>query len=80
MNLGELFRREWGAVTFVLTVLAGLVIVPVAFVFLNHGAGQANLVGLSASPSPTAAASEARTATPTPSPVATPTPAPSASP
>jgi len=72
MNLSELFRREWGAVTFVLTVLAGLVIVPVAFVFLNHGAGQANLTGLSASPSPTAAASEARTTAPTPSPVATP--------
>ena len=28
-------RREWGAVTFVLTVVAGMVVVPVALYFAN---------------------------------------------
>ncbi len=28
-------RREWGAVTFVLTVLVGMVVVPVALFFTN---------------------------------------------
>ncbi|HEX9099422.1 MAG TPA: hypothetical protein VF956_08075 [Candidatus Dormibacteraeota bacterium] len=30
-------RREWGAVTFVLTVLVGMVVVPVALYFTNVG-------------------------------------------
>jgi hypothetical protein len=30
-------RREWGAVTFVLTVIVGMVIVPVALYFANQG-------------------------------------------
>jgi hypothetical protein len=30
-------RREWGAVTFVLTVLVGVIIVPVALYFTNQG-------------------------------------------
>jgi hypothetical protein len=32
-------RREWGAVTFVLTVLVGAIIVPVALYFTNQGPG-----------------------------------------
>ena len=30
-------RREWGAVTFVLTVIVGMIIVPVALYFANQG-------------------------------------------
>ena len=30
-------RREWGAVTFVLTVLVGIVVVPLALYFTNQG-------------------------------------------
>jgi hypothetical protein len=30
-------RREWGAVTFVLTVIIGMVVVPLAHFFTNKG-------------------------------------------
>ena len=30
-------RREWGAVTFVLTVIVGMVVVPLALYFFNQG-------------------------------------------
>jgi hypothetical protein len=33
----SVLRREWGAVTFVLTVLVGMIIVPVALYFNNSG-------------------------------------------
>ena len=59
-------RREWGAVTFVLTVLVGMVVVPLALYFNNVGPSPV------AGPSPTAAsstrASGVTSATPTPSP------------
>jgi hypothetical protein len=32
-------RREWGAVTFVLTVLVGMIVVPLALYFANQGPG-----------------------------------------
>ncbi len=32
-------RREWGAVTFILTVLVGVVIVPLALYLANQGPG-----------------------------------------
>ena len=44
-------RREWGAVTFVLTVLVGMVVVPVALYFTNVGPSPV------ATPTPTAASS-----------------------
>jgi hypothetical protein len=65
-------RREWGAVTFVLTVFAGIVIVPAALVLGNQSPRPAALV---ASPTPTvsapatpspAAATAPRTSSPTP--------------
>jgi hypothetical protein len=49
-------RREWGAVTFVLTVLIGIVVVPAALAFGNQS--------LSGNPTPSTIASTARTATP----------------
>jgi hypothetical protein len=33
----SVLRREWGAVTFVLTVLVGIVVVPLALYFTNQG-------------------------------------------
>ena len=32
-------RREWGAVTFVLTVVVGILVVPIALYFANQGPG-----------------------------------------
>lgn len=66
-------RREWGAVTFVLTVLLGAIVVPLAFVLGNHGSSGAPTGAITA-PS----ASAARAASPSPaasaSPVASPSP------
>ncbi len=72
MNWGAFLRREWGAITFVLTVLVGMVVVPLALYFGN----QAPAPVLLPSPTPTVAsgartASPAQTASPKP---ATPTP------
>ena len=30
-------RREWGAITFVLTVIVGMIVVPLALYFTNQG-------------------------------------------
>ncbi len=32
-------RREWGAVTFILTVIVGIIVVPLALYFANQGPG-----------------------------------------
>ena len=58
-------RREWGAVTFVLTVFIGLVAVPLALYFGNQSP-----TPVAVQPSPTPAASAL--ASPSPSPSATP--------
>ena len=56
MDFGQLIRKEWGAVSFVVTVIVGLIIVPAAFIFLNKGPAPVNLpepspsVSVSASP------------------------------
>lgn len=76
MDLGQLIRREWGAVSFVLTVLAGLIIVPIAFIFLNKGPAPVNLPG----PSPSVSASPSPSASPAASPGASPSAGPVASP
>ncbi|MBJ7601893.1 MAG: hypothetical protein JF888_01635 [Candidatus Dormibacteraeota bacterium] len=65
--------REWGAVTFVVTVLIGLIVVPVALYFGNQsGAGSAPAptpsVTVSTSASPSAAVSPAASVRPTASP------------
>jgi hypothetical protein len=72
-------RREWGAVTFVLTVLVGIVIVPLALTFGHHGtdAGSSGPVATptaSASPSPSSGASTSPSTGPSASPKATPSP------
>ncbi|HEY4028505.1 MAG TPA: hypothetical protein VGO86_18915 [Candidatus Dormibacteraeota bacterium] len=62
--------REWGAVTFVLTVFLGIIIVPIALVVGNHPAPPAGLIvtptpTVSASASPSAGASPASSPSPT---------------
>ena len=67
-------RREWGAVSFVLTVLIGIVVVPVALYLTNQGPSAILTPGLNTSSA--ARASVAQTA----SPARSPSPSPSASP
>ncbi|HYT13561.1 MAG TPA: hypothetical protein VEL12_12315 [Candidatus Nitrosopolaris sp.] len=67
-------RREWGAVTFVLTVLVGMVVVPLALYFTNLGATPVAI------PNPTPTASSARASgVQSPAPATTPSPSPSPS-
>jgi len=73
VNWGAFLRREWGAVSFVLTVLVGMVVVPLALYFGNQAPAPVVLP----SPTPTLAtgarvASPAHTASPTPPASATP--------
>jgi hypothetical protein len=79
VDFGQLVRREWGAVTFVLTVLVGLIIVPAAFIFLNKGPAPVSLPQPESSPSVSASASPTASPSPSPSvsPTASPTPSPS---
>lgn len=67
-------RREWGAVSFVLTVLVGIIVVPLALYFTNQGPSAIITPGLTTTSS--ARASSVQTA----SPARSPSPAPSASP
>jgi len=68
-------RREWGAVTFVLTVIVGMVIVPLALYLAHQGPSAVRVPTITTVSSP-------RTTTPTPtaSPKATPSPTPTKSP
>jgi len=50
-------RREWGAVTFVLTVVVGMIIVPLALYFANQGPS-----ALILSPTPTASSAQTASA------------------
>ena len=51
-------RREWGAVTFVLTVFVGMIVVPLALYFTNQGPAPVSVPNITiASPSPSAASS-----------------------
>ena len=60
-------RREWGAVTFVLTVLLGAIVVPLAFLLGNHTTGAAGAINAPAATS-ARTATAAREATPSQSP------------
>jgi hypothetical protein len=55
-------RREWGAVTFVLTVLVGMIVVPLALYLANQGPGPIAIPGSTTTSS--ARASTAQTASP----------------
>jgi hypothetical protein len=47
---GSFLRREWGAVTFVLTVLIGLIVVPAALYFEHPGTKAASSVPAASAP------------------------------
>jgi hypothetical protein len=64
-------RREWGAVTFVLTVIVGMIVVPLALYFNNQGPGPLAVPNVPITSSPSASGVPA---SPTPTPKATPTP------
>jgi hypothetical protein len=73
VNWATFLRREWGAATFVLTVLVGIVVVPLGLFLANQSPTPAVTL-----PTPSATASQARTASPARS--ANPTVTPSKSP
>lgn len=77
MNWG-LLRTEWGAVTFVLTVIAGMVVVPLALYFANLNPAPVATPEITTVSS--ARASGVASPTPTVSPSASPSVSPSASP
>jgi hypothetical protein len=61
-------RREWGAVTFVLTVLVGMVAVPVALYFTNVGPSPVTGPAITTASSARASGVTSPTPTPTKSP------------
>jgi len=76
-------RREWGAVTFVLTVIVGMIVVPLALYFNNQGPGPLSVPnipvtsspiasGVPTSPSPSPTPAKKATPTPTPTPTKSP--------
>ena len=70
MNWAAL-RGEWGAVTFVLTVIAGMIVVPLALYFANVAPGAIATPTISSTSSARASSitsSSAHTTSPTPSP------------
>lgn len=67
----DFVRREWGAVTFVVTVIVGMVIVPLALYFANQGPGPLTIPSVntvSSAASGSREASPANTHSPSPSP------------
>jgi hypothetical protein len=80
VDFGTLIRKEWGAVSFVVTVIAGLIIVPAAFIFLNKGPAPVSLPAVESSTTVTASASPTASPSPGVSPSASPSASPSPSP
>jgi len=70
-------RREWGAVTFVLTVIAGMVVVPLALYFTGVGPSQIATPNLTTASSPRASSVHSPTPSPSPSPSPSHSPTPS---
>ena len=68
MNWAQFLRREWGAATFVLTVVIGLVAVPLALYQGNQNPSLPVNVPVASSPRTATPASTAATATPSPQP------------
>ena len=69
----SVLRREWGAVTFVLTVVVGMIVVPLALYFTNQGpAAIAAPPIVTATPATASSAQIASPARTSPSPTASP--------
>jgi len=73
----SVLRREWGAVTFVLTVIAGMIVVPLALYFANQGPGPIVTPGVNTTSSARSSSVASPTPTPSPSPKTSPSPSPS---
>jgi len=73
-------RREWGAVTFVLTVIVGMIVVPVALYFTNVGPKAVAVPTPSVSASPSACPTPSASPSPSAKPTKSPTPSATASP
>lgn len=67
-------RKEWGAISFVLAVIVGVIAVPVALLFHNDSNRGATLNQPASVSSPAASPTTSPTASPTSSPTATPSP------
>jgi hypothetical protein len=61
-------RREWGAVTFVLTVIVGMIVVPLALYFTNATPTPISVPNLSTSSSARASGATTPSTTPSPTP------------
>ena len=72
-------KREWGAVTFVLTVIVGMIIVPVALYFANASPKALAVPNVPITTSPRASGVHT-SPTPSPSPKTTPSPTPKKTP
>jgi len=72
-------RNEWGAVTFVLTVVAGLIVVPIALYFANVAPSAVTTPNITTTSSARASGAELPSPTPSPSPSASPSASASAS-
>ena len=75
-----MLRREWGAVTFVLTVVAGMIVVPLALYFANVGPAAVTTPNITTSSAARASSVASPTPSPSPSPSASASASPSASP
>lgn len=67
MDWGTFLRREWGAVLFVLTVIIGLAVVPLALYFNGQKPAQAVSLATPVPASTPRVASGAATVSPSPS-------------
>ena len=70
-------RREWGAVTFILTVIVGMIVVPLALYFANQGPNAVLVPNVPTTSSPQASGVHT---SPTPTPKKSPSPSPKKSP
>lgn len=69
-------RREWGAITFVLTVIVGMIVVPLALYFLNQSPSAIAVPPTTTTSSARASGVHSPTPTPSPSPSPSPTKSP----
>ncbi len=67
-------RREWGAVTFILTVLVGIVVVPLALYLANQGPGPLVLPPSNTASSAASSVRASESRSPSPSPQTSPSP------
>jgi hypothetical protein len=68
----DFVRKEWGAVTFIVTVILGMVVVPLALYFANQGPGPLTIPSVNTVSS--AASGSRGTAERSPSPSPSPSP------